>query len=439
MSLIGVINSDEKLDKMILKEFNIRKSKIDVIQFHDNADSFLEFLNFDMPELVIINLSDTGINIDRIIKQIHKDTWLHNFGIIGIFDMARDEEKGLLERLKHINILHIFDYSKIRMLLAKTLNIIKANSQIIFQRQISDKLVDNISGTFTIDNDILAIPCYANLMAICLFNKDYIDEKMKVDLNIALSELLINSIEHGNCKISYQEKASFLRDGGSIHELIMKKCKDTDIAGKHIHFEYDIKPEVSRFTIRDQGDGFDVAKYKEWLKKRSPAELFGRGILMARSLSSKLIYNKKGNQATILIEHKKNYMGKSPAGFSKEAVIDVKPGEIVFKEREESNFIYYIALGKYSVFHKSKKIGIITPADIFMGEMSFLLNNKRSATIKADTRGKLIKISKKAFISVIKKYPHYGVFLSRLIARKLARTNTAAARILMRLFPSVKK
>jgi hypothetical protein len=28
---------------------------------------------------------------------------------------------------------------------------------------------------------------------------------------------------------------------------------------------------------------------------------------------------------------------------------------------------------------------------------------------------------------VIKRYPHYGIFLSRLIAQKLARTNAATA------------
>jgi CRP-like cAMP-binding protein len=59
--------------------------------------------------------------------------------------------------------------------------------------------------------------------------------------------------------------------------------------------------------------------------------------------------------------------------------------------------------------------------------MSFLLDNRRSATVRAEEDGKLIRISKKSFIKVIKRYPHYGIFLSRLIAQKLARTNAATA------------
>ena len=66
---------------------------------------------------------------------------------------------------------------------------------------------------------------------------------------------------------------------------------------------------------------------------------------------------------------------------------------------------------------------MITPADIFMGEMSFLLNNRRSAAVRAEGDGKLIKIARRDFVMVIKNYPHYGIFLSKLLARKLVRTN----------------
>jgi len=59
--------------------------------------------------------------------------------------------------------------------------------------------------------------------------------------------------------------------------------------------------------------------------------------------------------------------------------------------------------------------------------MSFLLNKRRSAMVKADTSGKLIKISRKTFVSVIKDYPHYGIFLSKLLAKRLVRANAINA------------
>ena len=82
--------------------------------------------------------------------------------------------------------------------------------------------------------------------------------------------------------------------------------------------------------------------------------------------------------------------------------------EEIFKQNDFSDFLYYITSGRYEVYHDSTLVGVLSPQDIFMGEMSFLLNNRRSATVKAETAGKLIKINRRTFISVIKKYPHYG-------------------------------
>jgi CRP-like cAMP-binding protein len=119
-----------------------------------------------------------------------------------------------------------------------------------------------------------------------------------------------------------------------------------------------------------------------------------------------------------------------PLGFSKEQVVKVSKGDIVLREEDPSDFLYYISSGQYSVFHNRKQVGSLSPQDIFMGEMSFLLNQKRSATIRADSDGKLIFLSRKAFVSVIRQYPHYGIFLSKLLAKRLVRSNDRNAALM---------
>ncbi|HEQ70945.1 MAG TPA: cyclic nucleotide-binding domain-containing protein [Spirochaetia bacterium] len=432
MSVIGVINSDKALNELILKQLSGDGSSADTITIHDDTSDILEFLNYDISEIVIINLSDKNFDVETVINQIIADNWLHNFGIIGIYDKKSESEKKLSEKLKKTNLLNLFDFSKIPATLLKTVQIIKSNSQVIFQREISTTLVEKLSGSFELDNDLLSVPSYTNLLSIALFNKGYIDAEMKLNLNIALSELLVNAVEHGNCKITYAEKQAFIERGGTIHDLIEERCRDPEVSRKRVILEYDIQHDHSVFKVRDDGDGFNVQKYHEWLQKKDRFSLHGRGILMARSLSKRLTYNGKGNEATLSIEHR-DVPFASPLGFSDEPPVIFQKGDIVFTEGEESTHIYYVLHGRFSVFHRHKNIGFITPSDVFLGEMSFLLNNKRSATVRAEKESKLIKISKKAFISVIKKYPHYGVFLSRLIAKKLARTNTQTARMMIKL------
>jgi CRP-like cAMP-binding protein len=148
---------------------------------------------------------------------------------------------------------------------------------------------------------------------------------------------------------------------------------------------------------------------------------------MARLFAHKLFYNNKGNKVIIVIRHSKKPAQEAPAGFSNEEMLIVKPGDEIFQEGEGSDFLYYISSGRYSVYHNGTVIGKLGPEDIFMGEMSFLLNNRRSATVRADTEGRLLMISRRSFITVVKDYPHYGIFLSKLIARKLVRANALNA------------
>ncbi|MCK7508739.1 MAG: cyclic nucleotide-binding domain-containing protein [Desulfobacterales bacterium] len=71
----------------------------------------------------------------------------------------------------------------------------------------------------------------------------------------------------------------------------------------------------------------------------------------------------------------------------------------------------------------------LTPDDIFLGEMSFLLSNRRSATIVSKGNSVLIRISKQDFVNLIKENPHYGIFLARLLAQRLARLNLRMSRL----------
>ena len=103
--------------------------------------------------------------------------------------------------------------------------------------------------------------------------------------------------------------------------------------------------------------------------------------------------------------------------------MEVVEGDIVFKEGEPSNFLYYIATGAFDVMVQGSKVSELKPDDIFVGEMSFLLNNRRNATVVAKGPGRLIKISKKNFITAIRKNPHYSLFLSRLLAQRIERIN----------------
>jgi CRP-like cAMP-binding protein len=80
------------------------------------------------------------------------------------------------------------------------------------------------------------------------------------------------------------------------------------------------------------------------------------------------------------------------------------------------------------VYHDGVEVGRLSPADVFMGEMSFLMNNMRTATVICETPGRIIKIARRSFVKTLRMYPQYGLFLAKLMARKLSAGNQVRAR-----------
>jgi anti-sigma regulatory factor (Ser/Thr protein kinase) len=433
MGILGVINSDPAVKKDVETAFKAQPKVEYDLRFFSGEEEILEFLSYDLPEIVVVNFSDPKIDIEGVVSHIRDDKWILNFGIVGLYTGEKDTEENLIRKYKAINILTLLDSYRFRTHLMKSIQIIEENYQIIFQREFTKNLLDGAAGSFTIENDLLAVPLYAGIGATMLAQRGLINPDKKMHLQLALGELIVNAVEHGNCGISYDEKSMGMENGLSVVELVAEKCKDPLIRKKKVEFQWEIQKEKTFFVIRDEGQGFDVKAHLRKIATQDMMSLHGRGIKMASMLSTELRYNEKGNQVTLIIHHDSLVEYEVPVGFSGEQVVTVKKGDIVLRENEVGDYLYYIVSGRYSVFHNRKKVGSLSVQDIFMGEMAFLLNQRRSASIRADGPGKLIRLTGKALVGIIREYPHYGIFLSKLLAKRLVRSNDQNAVLMEKL------
>ena len=424
MHKIPVVSTDEKLNEVIRLECAGSGGELTPI-FFSNTDDVIEFLKYELPEMKIFYFSDQQVDCMAIFKEIQEDPWLHYGGIIGIHDIVDD--KVLLETMRDANIIAVLRKKEFMSSFPRLLRIIRQNKSILLQRGIQQHLLKTISGAFVMDNDPLDVTTYTNLVTNYLYNSNLLGRDEKEKLHVALLELLINAIEHGNCKIGYDEKTTFLENNGDIMDLIREKNKNPLIKARKVFFSYTITPDKSRFLIRDEGSGFD------WQARMASSSetpgLHGMGMNMADLYVHELTDNPKGNEVSFEIDHQKAESNIIPKIFERSEEIIFKDGEYICSEGEESDYLYYIVSGTLCVYSKGKFVSSLTPDDLFMGEMSFLLSNKRSATVVAKGTCSLIKISKQDFVNMIQQSPHYGIFLARLLAQRLARLNARMARL----------
>ena len=129
----------------------------------------------------------------------------------------------------------------------------------------------------------------------------YMDHKKMHILRIALREIIINAIEHGNLNISFDEKSQLI-DNDNYFVFLAERQQDPKYRNRRVEIEYSIDPQKVTYQITDEGDGFDHKKmFKEELVNVNEKLLgHGRGIPMAKNCFDEMNYNDKGNQVILI-------------------------------------------------------------------------------------------------------------------------------------------
>ncbi len=382
-------------------------------------DTALERLRVELPELFVVDLSDTRVPTEALMDAIRSDPWLMDGGIVAICRPEEVEEKKA--EAAAANYLAVLPRDRMDVLFPRVLGIVLENRRLLLQRVIGRELVPNVGGTFRIENDPAEAYCHQGLLVNFLFNTNRIDAETKTALSFSLQEMLLNAIEHGNCGITYEEKSSWLDRGRPILELVAARNEDPVIADRRVVLEYCIDPDRSRFRIADEGEGFDWRQARDVSQMEALMRAHGRGIAMTKAVTENLRWNEKGNEVCFDVPHQLDETSATPGLLANIAPRDIEADEVVFREGDPGDFLYFIVRGRYEVLVGERKVAELTPEDLFLGEMAFLLHAPRSATVRARTSGRLIEVSKDRFVDAIREHPHYALLLSRLLAQRIQR------------------
>src|SRR4030067_748422 len=148
MGNIAILSTDHRPNQAILQACADFGDEFVPVYLRDKS-LIVQYLNYELPEIIVVNCSDKYIKLKAILKEIKGDPWLYSGGFVLLHEEESEQE-----------------------------------------------LLKSFAGS--------------NLLANFLFNANLVDMDGKVRFYVALMELLINAIEHGNCRISYEEKSAWL-------------------------------------------------------------------------------------------------------------------------------------------------------------------------------------------------------------------------------------
>lgn len=159
---------------------------------------------------------------------------------------------------------------------------------------------------YIISNDFYNIDrlVYAMTAELIIFFKFFELEKIRV----GISEMLTNSIEHGNLGITADEKFKATEEG-TYYELLNTRLNDPEISKKKTHINIDYRDRKLTVKIKDEGKGFDTSKLPDPTDSEHLLKLHGRGIFITRMYFTEIKYNSIGNEVTLIKDVPENSLG----------------------------------------------------------------------------------------------------------------------------------
>lgn len=171
---------------------------------------------------------------------------------------------------------------------------------------VSSPSEDQLS-TFLVESDVVyEIDSKLSIVTEMCFRltrdlRKHCDDSEKSLIFIGLRELIINAIEHGNLRITFEEKTKAQMDD-SLTELIKTRQAMVENRHKKVYVRCALGPEGVRYVVRDEGPGFDYATYlrRDLSQSKDMFLQHGRGIITARGIFDSIQYNEAGNEITVI-------------------------------------------------------------------------------------------------------------------------------------------
>lgn len=244
-------------------EFDMTKQKkILIVDDHDDLASALEGKFTELGHSVTVATDRV-----RAVELVGKEDF--NLFISDLDGESEDDRRSQIKAFK----LSVRDFSgsgctedELRQCISMTL---ECKSECVDNREavqaVHEKIEFEVPSLISLMHDILSY-LMRRVDKLGVVNPE------TSNLFIALDEAFVNAVKHGNKFDS----------------------------AKLVRITADVSPDEARFTIEDEGDGFNVSEIPDPLDPDNLFKTSGRGVLFIYNIMDEVSYNERGNRLTMV-------------------------------------------------------------------------------------------------------------------------------------------
>ncbi len=290
MTTILVVD-DSAMDCRIAGGLLEREPDCQVLFAEDGATA-LKSVEEHLPDLVVTDMVMPNIDGLQLVEAMKRD-----FPLIPVIIMtAVGSEEHAVQALKRGAASYVPKRRLAQDLLETVRLVLRAADD---DRNVSRLLVhrtEQADFKFTLENELPLLAAVVTYMLQTMRAMGLFDEAERLRIGVALEEVLLNGMFHGNLELSSKLRED---DKPTYHETARTRAKELPYRDRRIFFGASLSPAGAQFTTRDEGPGFNPKELPDPTAPANVNRVSGRGLLLMYTFMDGVAFNESGNEVRL--------------------------------------------------------------------------------------------------------------------------------------------
>lgn len=249
----------------------------------------LKMLDEETPDIVLTDLDMPEMDGLTLVRELQRRAPT----LPVILMTAKGSEDVATEALKAGASSYV-PKRKFQQELIAALNIVNNASLSRKNRQQVYQYMTETESKFVLGNDHSAAPALVGYFLEAIRMMNLCPEGDLLRIGTALSESIINAIDHGNLELNSTMRED--EDGSQYHLLGDQRKLQEPYCNRRVFITSRVSEAGAVFTIRDEGPGFDPSTLPDPHDPENLMRPHGRGLMLIRTFMDEVSFSESGNE-----------------------------------------------------------------------------------------------------------------------------------------------
>lgn len=293
MTTVLVVD-DLSSDRKLAETYLLQHIECLVRQAADGVEALAE-IEAEPPDLVLTDLQMPEMDGRELVREVRS-----RYPYIPVVLMTAHGSEVLAVDALHDGAASYIPKSHLRERLGPTVQTVLERSRV---DRTSGDLFDYVESgefNFSLASDQNLIVPLVDLLQCMAAGISASDENERMRIGVALREALLNALYHGSWELSPGSPEDAQQNESPSLPSLESRRSEQPYCNRKIYVSARISPTEARFTVCDEGPGFDPRILPDPSEPGNLDRISGRGITLMRSLMDKVVYNPIGNEVTLI-------------------------------------------------------------------------------------------------------------------------------------------